>query len=97
MIDPLNELRRLIQDLERGLRQLRSDRVNRRSIIEAGRRIVDYYFRSVRESLLRTGISIENVTACDAMMQGLLEITHRSSTVSAYRKLVRGLNAQLLA
>jgi hypothetical protein len=96
MIDLLNELRHHIRDFDKNLRQLRSSRVKKGSIIEAGRRIVDFYFRSTREVLSRNGIQDEIVTSCDTLMHRLLETTHKISTVSAYKKLIKELNAELL-
>lgn len=97
MVEILRQLQQRLLDFDKGLRRLKSTRVNQRGTREAAKGIVDFYFRNTRAILVTTGVPGEEVSTCDTKMHALLESTHKSSTVASFRKQVRELTNPLLS
>ena len=96
MLESVRGLQQSLRQLDKDLRQLRTVQVNKGSIQSSARKVIDHYFRDVRERIVTTGLTQTQLAGCDSMMQSLLEATHHRSTVQTYKHLVKTIIQELL-
>lgn len=96
MLETLRKLSAQASDLDKSVRELTTVQVQRQSIRDDAQSIVDFYFRNVRDKILTGGVIEKNILLFDSMMHELLEISHKRSKVTVYRKHIKKVKKELL-
>ena len=94
MIETVREIQKIISDLRASLAQIRSERVNRESVKEKVRSVVDGYFRTDRPILLKRYRDESLFRAIDLLCQELLRYTHSRTATSKYKAVVARLQSE---
>jgi hypothetical protein len=96
MIEHIRTLQEALNSLQIGLRKIRSKQIHHKKIIAASKKIVDIYFRELREFLLSACNNTSVITDLDANMQDLLEATHKKTSIGIYKSRVSKIKNLLL-
>jgi hypothetical protein len=96
MLEALRQLQTFLSQLDRDVRQSRSRTISRRDIRDNVAAVVDFYFRSVRETW-EGQIPQESLAACDTEMQFLLDASHGRTSAVKYRSAISALQRHLSA
>jgi hypothetical protein len=77
-----------VEALQRELSRLKAAHVNSKKDKQAIRAVVDEYFRSIRPSIAIYPALVGELGHVDSALQEILLLSHRRSTIAAYRKLL---------
>lgn len=83
---PWEELISLVGSFRGNVQRAAGDRVNSIRLREAGKQVVQHYFRRVRPELV--GLNLDGVDAIDELMRGLLEVTNGRGLRKTYLSLL---------
>ncbi|MBI3603805.1 MAG: hypothetical protein HY205_05085 [Nitrospirae bacterium] len=86
-----------VEALQRELSRLKAAHVNSETDKQAIRAVVDEYFRSIRPSIAIYPALAGELGYVDSTLQNILLLSHRRSTVAAYRKLLGQCKKALVA
>jgi hypothetical protein len=84
--DPWEELTSLIGSFRGNVQRAAGDRVNSMGLREAGKQVVQHYFRQARPELV--GLNLDAVDELDDLMRGLLEVTNGRGLRKTYLSLL---------
>jgi len=88
----LQELRKVhgnLLDLDKRLRQIKTPQVWSKSLAESVRVLVDDYFRNARPAVSGLGSRSPQLGEFDAVMQRLLDVSHKHALTTTFRSLIR--------
>jgi hypothetical protein len=93
MLDDFRDYQRSIDAFDREIGQLRAATVTREAFLQPAQKIVDDYFRRTRIQLLAGGVTDEDLSVLDDLLQRLLEATHRRTPTPAFKRIVKGVKS----
>lgn len=96
MLESLRKYRASLDAFRKRLGRLAAQHVNVAADKEEALRLVDEYFRTIREQLRLLGFTPERLGTLDTSMQQLLELSHRRSPREAYKSLLSSISRHLL-
>ncbi len=94
--DPWEELISLVGSFRGNVQRAQGDRVNSMRLREAGKQVVQHYFRRARPELV--ALNLDGVDGLDELMRGLLQVTNGRGLRKTYLSLLarmRTLSTQL--
>ena len=92
----LGDLRQLMARLDRlkgDIAKHRTKQVERASVRDAAKALVDTYFRDIRSQV--SDATGDPIVSVDRWMQDLLSLTHHRSTTSSYKTTIQGVRRSL--
>lgn len=92
MVESLRSLESQLAELTKLLRSVRATQVERVDVKNATRDAADFYFRGVRESLVKGGVTDAVLGECDTLAHELLAATHRRAATATYRAKVKSIH-----
>jgi Predicted pPIWI-associating nuclease len=81
--------------VERAIGRVSAVNVNTASAREAARDLIQGYFRRTRPDLVALGIRPEDLSVVDESMQTLLQLANGRNAKSSYRRVLRGIRAEV--
>lgn len=94
-MDTWEEFRVSIDDFEKGIARSRATHINTKPLKDAGKGIVQQYFRVVRPDLTAVGIGDEALAPADLEMQALLGLANSRNRKSSYLVTLRNVRSLL--
>lgn len=96
MLENFRAVQSAAAGFEKAITKVKVRTLTRGDLLETARALVDSYFRTGREAALACGVAESQLADIDSNMQQLLESTHRQTSISVYRDLLRSIRREFV-